>query len=103
MSLSRKKLALAGGLLIVASGFVSIWIGARAGFMLYEPDPGGLFGHVGVWAGISWTSGSNCRCAACWNGWGAALLRFWNLARSEGREVVATVSLTRASSRQSQR
>lgn len=53
MSLSRKKLALAGGLLIVASGFVSIWIGARAGFMLYEPDPGGLFGHVGVWAGIS--------------------------------------------------
>jgi len=53
MSLSRKKLALAGGLLIVASGLVSIWIGVRAGFLPYEPDPGGLFGHVGIWAGIS--------------------------------------------------
>jgi hypothetical protein len=52
MSLSRKKLALVGGLLIVASGLVSIWIGARAGFMKYQPDPGGLFGHVGVLAGV---------------------------------------------------
>jgi len=48
---SREKLALAGGLLIVASGLVSIWIGARAGLMRYQPDPGELFGHVGVLAG----------------------------------------------------
>ena len=51
MSLSREKLALAGGILIVASGLVSIWIGAREGFMRYEPDPGGLFGHVGILSG----------------------------------------------------
>lgn len=51
MSAARKKLALAGGVLIVASGLVSLWIGARAGFVYYEPDPGGLFGHVGVIAG----------------------------------------------------
>jgi len=51
MSLSRGKLALAGGILIVASGLVSIWIGAREGFMRYEPDPAGLFGHVGIMAG----------------------------------------------------
>ncbi len=53
MSLSRAKLALAGGILIVASGLVSIWIGGRAGYMLYQPDPGGVFGHVGVWAGVA--------------------------------------------------
>jgi hypothetical protein len=53
MSLSREKLALTGGILIVASGLVSIWIGGRARYMLYQPDPGGVFGHVGVWAGIA--------------------------------------------------
>lgn len=53
MSLSREKIALTGGILIVASGLVSIWIGARAGYMLYQPDPGGVFGHVGVWAGVA--------------------------------------------------
>lgn len=51
MSLSRERLALAGGVLVVASGVVSIWIGIREGFMWYEPDPGGLFGHVGILAG----------------------------------------------------
>jgi len=51
MSLSRKNLALVGGMLIVASGLVSMWIGLHEGFMRYEPDPGGLFGHVGVLAG----------------------------------------------------
>ena len=51
MSLSRKNLALVGGMLIVVSGLVSMWIGLREGFMRYEPDPGGLFGHVGVLAG----------------------------------------------------
>jgi len=53
VSLSREKLAFTGGILIVASGLVSIWIGGRAGFMLYQPDPGGVFGHVGVWAGVA--------------------------------------------------
>jgi hypothetical protein len=28
-------------------------VGGRAGYMLYEPDPGGLFGHVGILAGIA--------------------------------------------------
>ena len=53
MSEPREKLALVGGILIIASGFVSIWIGVREGFMFYEPDPGGVFGHVGVWAGVA--------------------------------------------------
>ncbi len=47
-----RKLALVGALLIVASGLVSIWIGVREGFMQYQPDPGGVFGHVGVIAGL---------------------------------------------------
>ena len=46
MTTLRAKLALAGGA-------VSIWVGGRAGFMLYEPDPGGLFGHVGILAGVA--------------------------------------------------
>jgi len=53
MSLPREKLAVIGGILIVASGIVSIWVGGRAGYMVYEPDPGGLFGHVGILAGIA--------------------------------------------------
>lgn len=52
MFFSREKLAFLGGILIVASGLVSIWIAVNAGLMFYEPDPGGVFGHVGVWAGI---------------------------------------------------
>lgn len=51
--LTRKKLAIAGGVLIVASGFVSIWIGGLAGYMLYEPDTNELFGHVGLLAGVA--------------------------------------------------
>ena len=53
MYLRRDKLALTGGILIVASGLVSIWVGGRAGYMLSQPDPGGLFGHVGILAGIA--------------------------------------------------
>jgi hypothetical protein len=53
MRLLREILALCGGILIAASGVVSVWIGGRAGYMLYEPDPGGVFGHVGVWAGVA--------------------------------------------------
>ena len=46
MFFSREKLAFLGGILIIASGLVSIWIGVNAGLMFYEPDPGGVFGHV---------------------------------------------------------
>ena len=53
MYLRRDRLALIGGILIVASGIVSIWVGGRAGYMMYEPDPNGLFGHVGILAGIA--------------------------------------------------
>jgi hypothetical protein len=52
MSSPRMKLTLIGGALIAASGIVSTWVGARAGHMGYEPDPGGLFGHVGILAGV---------------------------------------------------
>ncbi|NIM51468.1 MAG: hypothetical protein GTN78_04340 [Gemmatimonadales bacterium] len=53
MRLRCERVALYGGILIVASGLVSLWVGGRAGYMLYEPDPGGVFGHVGVWAGVT--------------------------------------------------
>lgn len=53
MSISRQKIALAGAFLIVASGFLSIWVGGRAGFMVSGPDPGKLFGHVGVLTGVA--------------------------------------------------
>ncbi len=53
MSLWRENLALTGGILIVASGLVNILIGGRAGYMLYQPDPGGVFGHVWIWAGVT--------------------------------------------------
>lgn len=53
MRIAREQLSLYGGILIVASGLVSIWVGGRAGYMWYEPDPGGVFGHVGVWAGLA--------------------------------------------------
>lgn len=53
MYFRRDKLALIGAILIVASGVASIWVGGRAGYIMYEPDPGGLFGHVGILAGIA--------------------------------------------------
>ena len=53
MCMWREKLALAGGILIAVSGLASIWIGGRAGYILYEPDPGSVFGHVGILAGIA--------------------------------------------------
>ena len=49
----RQRVALLGGALIAASGLLSIWVGGRAGYLLYEPDPGGVFGHVGVLAGAA--------------------------------------------------
>jgi hypothetical protein len=53
MSRLRVRLALIGGILIIGSGLVSIWVGGRAGYLTYEPDPGGVFGHVGILAGVA--------------------------------------------------
>ena len=36
----------------MCSGAVSAWLGVRAGSTFYAPDPGGVFGHVGVVAGL---------------------------------------------------
>jgi hypothetical protein len=46
-------LGITGGLLILASGIVSAWLGRRTGSFVYEPDPGGHFGHIGVVTGIA--------------------------------------------------
>ncbi|MFH1313464.1 MAG: hypothetical protein ABIJ00_09625 [Candidatus Eisenbacteria bacterium] len=42
-----------GGALIVASGIVSLAVALTFGAVLYEVDPNGLFGHVGIVAGIA--------------------------------------------------
>ena len=63
MSIWRGRLALTGGMLIAASGLISIWVGGRAGYLFYEPDPGGLFGHVGILAG---SAAVLIGCAICW-------------------------------------
>lgn len=47
-----RRLTMAGGILIAASGLVSLWVGSRSGAMFYDPDPGGRFGHVGIVAGL---------------------------------------------------
>lgn len=52
MKRTRRRLAIAGGILIIMSGFVSIFIGIRGGFIQTHPDPAGLFGHIGVLTGI---------------------------------------------------
>jgi len=41
-----------GGALIIASGLVSLGIALTFGAVLYEVDPNGLFGHVGIVAGL---------------------------------------------------
>ena len=41
------------GALIVASGIVSLVIALTFGAVLYEVDPNGLFGHVGIIAGLA--------------------------------------------------
>jgi hypothetical protein len=38
--------------LIIASGILSAMIGWRNDFLLYEADPGGRFGHVGILSGL---------------------------------------------------
>ncbi|MGD9403313.1 MAG: hypothetical protein PVF95_13730 [bacterium] len=46
-------LATVGGILIVASGALSLVLGLATGSMRYEPDPNGVFGHIGVIAGLA--------------------------------------------------
>ena len=41
-----------GGVLIFVSGIVSLVIALTFGAVLYEVDPNGLFGHVGIIAGL---------------------------------------------------
>ena len=46
-------LATVGGTLILASGALSLVLGLATGSMMYEPDPNGVFGHIGVFAGLA--------------------------------------------------
>lgn len=47
-----EQLVMAGGVLILFSGVVSLIVALTFGAVLYEVDPNGLFGHVGIVAGI---------------------------------------------------
>ena len=47
-----RKLTMIGGALIIASGVVSLVVALTFGAVLYEVDPNGLFGHVGIVPGI---------------------------------------------------
>jgi len=51
----RKKLAVIGGFLIIASGIVNAALGMSIGAIYYEVFPGGNMGHVGIIAGIAAT------------------------------------------------
>ena len=46
-------LATIGSLLIFASGVVSLVLGLSTGSLRYEPDPNGVFGHIGILAGLA--------------------------------------------------
>ena len=48
-----EQLTMIGGALIIASGVVSLVIALTFGAVLYEVDPNGLFGHVGIIAGLA--------------------------------------------------
>ena len=50
--ITHKKLAEVGGALIFVSGIVNILLGVKIVAFLYEPYPGGNFGHVGILAGV---------------------------------------------------
>jgi len=42
-----------GGILIIASGVLSLALGLSTGSLRYEPDPNGIFGHIGILAGLA--------------------------------------------------
>ena len=42
-----------GGVLIFLSGIISLVVALTFGAVLYEVDPNGLFGHVGILAGLA--------------------------------------------------
>lgn len=48
-----RVLATIGGVLIAASGIVSLILGLQTGSLRYEPDPNGIFGHIGILAGVA--------------------------------------------------
>lgn len=48
-----RTLAIIGGLLIIASGVISMALGLGTGSLRYEPDPNGIFGHIGILAGLA--------------------------------------------------
>jgi hypothetical protein len=48
-----RVLATVGGALILVSGVLSLILGLSTGSLRYEPDPNGIFGHIGVLAGLA--------------------------------------------------
>jgi hypothetical protein len=48
-----RTLATIGGLLTLAGGVLSLVLGLSTGSLWYEPDPNGIFGHIGVLAGLA--------------------------------------------------
>ena len=39
--------------MILGAGALSLLLGLSTGALWYEPDPGGIFGHIGILAGIA--------------------------------------------------
>lgn len=48
-----RVLATIGGILTFSGGVVSLALGLITGSLRYTPDPNGIFGHIGVLAGIA--------------------------------------------------
>lgn len=47
-----RKIAAAGGIMIILSGITNTILGIQIGAIYYYPYPGGRMGHVGIIAGI---------------------------------------------------
>jgi len=47
-----RKIAAAGGILIILSGILNLVLGIQVGAVYYHPYPGGRMGHVGIIAGV---------------------------------------------------